>query len=166
MIDPITAFAGIKSAHAAIMSAVKIGKDISSLSGAVAKYAKGEAALQAKSEVKKKSIFTKLGGAEAEAIDNFFKKQELDNLRDELRSAFLLYGKPGSWEALQAEIARSRAEQKKELLKQAKREQMWHEIGIASLIAIAVATVIGIVGYITVQAQAYHVPPYYINISF
>ena len=155
MIDPLTAFAGIKSAHSAIMSAVKIGKDISSLSGSIAKYAKGEAALQAKSEVKKKSIFSKLGGAEAEAIDNFFKKQELDNLRNELISAFQLYGKKGSWEALQAEIARSRAAQKAELLKLAKREQMWKDIGIASLIVIAVAGVFGIVGFVTVKAQAY-----------
>ena len=75
MIDPLTAFAGIKSAHSAIMSAVKIGKDISSLSGSIAKYAKGEAALQAKSEVKKKSIFSKLGGAEAEAIDKSITKR-------------------------------------------------------------------------------------------
>ena len=106
-------------------------------------------------EVKKKSIFSKLGGAEAEAIDNFFKKQELDNLRNELRSAFQLYGKKGSWEALQAEIARSRAAQKAELLKLAKREQMWKDIGIASLIVIAVAGVFGIVGFVTVKAQAY-----------
>ena len=160
MIDPLTAFAGIKSAHSAIMSAVKIGKDISSLSGSIAKYAKGEASLQAKSEVKKKSIFSKLGGAEADAIDNFFKKQELDNLRNELRSAFQLYGKKGSWEALQAEIARSRAAQKAELLKLAKREQMWKDIGIASLIVIAVVGVLGIVGFVTVKAQAY--PPMYI----
>ena len=61
MIDPITAFSAIKSAHAAIMTAVKIGKDVSSLSNAAAKYAKGEAALQSHSEVKKKGLLAKLG---------------------------------------------------------------------------------------------------------
>ena len=69
MIDTITAFAGIKSAHSMIMSAVKIGKDVSSLSSAVAKYAKGEAALQAQSECKKNAVCSKLGGVEADAID-------------------------------------------------------------------------------------------------
>eukprot|EP01048_Picozoa_sp_COSAG05_P032477 COSAG05_NODE_12468_length_467_cov_0.554348_1_plen_94_part_10 len=93
MIDPLTAFAGIKTAHSAIVSAIKIGKDISTLSSSISKYAKGEAALQSQAEVKKSSIFSKLSGTESEGIDNFFKKQEIDELRNELRSCFLLYGK-------------------------------------------------------------------------
>ena len=161
MIDPITAFAGIKSAHSMIMSAVKVGKDISSLSSAVAKYAKGEAALQAQSECKKNSVFSKLGGVEADAIDTFFKKQEIDNLRSELRSAFILYGKKGSWEALQAEIARSRAVQKAELLKIAKKEQMIKDIGLAMVIVLAVSFVLGIFGFIAYQASAKPPPIYY-----
>ena len=32
---------------------------------------------------------------------------------------------------------------------------MWKDIGIASLIVIAVAGVLGIVGFVTVKAQAY-----------
>ena len=101
--DPLLAFAAIKSAHASIMSAIKIGKDISSLSAAAAKYGKAEAALQSHSEAKKKGLLAKLGVLESNAIDNYFKKAEQDELRDELRSAFLLYAKPGAWESLQSE---------------------------------------------------------------
>ena len=60
MIDPITAFAAIKSAHGALMSAVKVGKDLSQLGTAIGKYAKGEASLQAKAEAKKSGFFKKL----------------------------------------------------------------------------------------------------------
>eukprot|EP01050_Picozoa_sp_SAG11_P002841 SAG11_NODE_148_length_14747_cov_217.933517_18_plen_164_part_00 len=160
MIDPLTAFAGIKTAHSAIVSAIKIGKDISTLSSSISKYAKGEAALQSQAEVKKSSIFSKLSGTESEGIDNFFKKQEIDELRNELRSCFLLYGKKGSWEALQAEISRSRAAQKKILFKQAKKIQMWKDIGIAFLICTALAFVLGVVGFITLEAQAYNPQTY------
>ena len=60
--DPLLAFAAIKSAHASIMSAIKIGKDISSLSAAAAKYGKAEAALQSHSEAKKKVSASLLAG--------------------------------------------------------------------------------------------------------
>ena len=46
MIDPISAFAAISAGHNAIMKAIEIGKDLSSLSNAVGKYAQGEAELQ------------------------------------------------------------------------------------------------------------------------
>ena len=59
-------------------------------------------------------------GAEQAGIDEFFRKEELDTLRSEMRSVFQLYGKPGAWERLQAEIARQRAVQKEELERRAK----------------------------------------------
>ena len=59
-------------------------------------------------------------GAEQAGIDEFFRKEELATLRDEMRSVFQLYGKPGAWERLQAEIARQRAIQKEELERRAK----------------------------------------------
>lgn len=112
MIDPISAFAAIKAGHAAIMQGVKIGKDLSSLASAVSKYAKGEAELQVGETRKKNSRFSM---AEESAIEKHFKKEALEDMRQELRSIFQLYGKPGQWERLQAEIARERAEQKRQL---------------------------------------------------
>ena len=98
MIDPITAFAAIKSAHGALMSAVKVGKDLSQLGTAIGKYAKGEASLQAKAEAKKSGFFKKLTGVENSAIDEFLRKREQDELRNSLRECFQLYGKKGDWE--------------------------------------------------------------------
>lgn len=120
MIDPISAFAAVNTAASAISSAIKAGKDLSSLSGQISKYAQAEAQLNFGASRKKKSIFSKMTGAEQAGIDEFFRKEELDTLRSEMRSVFQLYGKPGAWERLQAEIARQRAVQKEELERRAK----------------------------------------------
>ena len=120
MIDPITAFSAVSAASGAISSAIKAGKDLHSLSGPIGKYAKAEAELQFGATRKKNSIFSKMSGAEQAGIDEFFRKEELDNMRKELRSIFQIYGKPGQWERLQAEIANHRALQKAELTRRAK----------------------------------------------
>ena len=45
MIDPITAFGLIKTAHASLMHAVQMKKDFASMGRQIANFAKGEAAL-------------------------------------------------------------------------------------------------------------------------
>ena len=120
MIDPISAFAAVNTAASAISTAIKAGKDLSSLSGPISRYAQAEAQLNFGASKKKKGIFAKMTGAEQAGIDEFFRKEELATLRDEMRSVFQLYGKPGAWERLQAEIARQRAIQKEELERRAK----------------------------------------------
>ena len=120
MIDPMSAFAAVSAASSAISGAIKAGKDLSSLSGPISRYAKAEAELNFGASRKKNSVFSKLTGAEQAGIDEFFRKEELDRMRSELRSIFNLYGKHGQWERLQAEIARQRQIQKEELEKRAK----------------------------------------------
>lgn len=120
MIDPMSAFAAVSAASSAISSAVKAGRDLTSLSGPISKYAKAEAELHFGARRKKNSLFSKMTGAEQAGIDNFFRKEELDQLRSELRSIFQIYGRPGAWERLQAEIARQRQEQKEELERRAR----------------------------------------------
>ena len=120
MIDPISAFAAVSAASNAISSAIKAGKDLSSLSGPVAKYAKAEAELNFGATRKKNSIFSKLTGAEQAGIDEFFRKEELTKMRAEMHQIFQYFGKPGQWERLQAEIARQRQLQKEELERRAK----------------------------------------------
>ena len=120
MIDPMSAFAAVSAASSAISSAVKAGKDLHSLSGPIAKYAKAEAELNFGAQRKKNSLFSKMTGAEQAGIDEFFRQEELTHMRNELRSIFQIYGKPGAWERLQAEIARQRQMQKEELERRAK----------------------------------------------
>ena len=141
MLDPISAFAAITAGHKTIMGAIKIGKDLSSLSTAIGKYAQGEANLQFGESQKKKSRFSL---AEDSAIEKHFKKEALDDMRNELRSMFLLYGKAGQWERLQSEIAQERVAIKKELKIQQKIKDR-HQ-------AIVAVTVVLIIGFLVIIA--------------
>ena len=114
MIDPFTAFAALKGATEVISQGIKTGKDLVNMSSAVSKWAKAEANLQVIASEKPKGlgkIFGKLTGAEQNAIDAHFRKEEANRLRDEMRSMFLLYGSAGQWERLQKEIAVERKRQ-------------------------------------------------------
>lgn len=143
MIDPVSAFAAVSAGHAAIMKAVQIGKDLSGLSSSISKYAQGEAELQFGASKKKNSKFSL---AEDSAIEKHFKKEKLDDMRKELRSVFQLYGKPGQWERLQAEIASERARIQAELrLRAHKREQM---ITWCSVIGILITGLACLVWYV------------------
>tara|TARA_Y100000114_G_scaffold107047_1_gene100364 strand:- start:649 stop:1104 length:456 start_codon:yes stop_codon:yes gene_type:complete len=126
MIDPLSAFAALKTASTAISTAVKAGKDLKNLVGPITKLAKAEADLSFAAE-KKGGLFGKLTGAEQTAIDAHFRKEEAKRLRDELRSLFMLYGSAGQWERLQAEIANERA-RRRELLKQQEQERYERQI--------------------------------------
>ena len=112
MIDPISAFAMLTSAHSALKKCVSMGKDLSSATNAITQYAKAEAELGFAKEQKKKGIF---GSVMDQAIEKHFKEEEQNRLKDELRSLFLLYGSAGQWERLQATIAQARAEYRKQL---------------------------------------------------
>lgn len=112
MIDPISAFAMLSSAHSALKKCVSMGKDLSSASSVIAKYAKAEAELGFAKEQKKKGIF---GSVMDQAIEKHFQEEEQARLKDELRSLFMLHGSYGQWERLQATIAQARAEHRKQL---------------------------------------------------
>ena len=131
------------AAAGAISAAVKAGRDLSSLSGHISKYAKAEAELQHGASAKKNGIFSKLGVVEENAIEKHFKQEEVKRLRDEMRSLFQLYGSPGQWERLQQTIAEERARQQKALrLAQHKRDQMITFLIVAAALVLAVAVIV------------------------
>ena len=147
MIDPFTAFAALKGATEVISQGIKTGKDLVNMSSAVSKWAKAEANLQVVASEKPKGLgklFGKLTGAEQNAIDAHFRKEEADRIRDEMRSMFLLYGSPGQWERLQKEIAIERKRQAdflKQQIAAARRRKniiMWTIAGIIGLGILAI----------------------------
>lgn len=140
MIDPVSAFAALSAGHSAIKKGIEMGRDLSSMSNAVSRYAQGEAELQFGAARKKKAKFSL---AEDSAIEKHFKKEKLEDMRNELRSIFQLYGKPGQWERLQAEIANERAEIKKALEEEAERKERI----IATIIVISSIVVAVVGGY-------------------
>lgn len=144
MIDPISAFAMLTSAHSALKKCVSMGKDLSSATNAIASYAKAEAELGFAKEQKKKGIF---GSVMDQAIEQHFKEEEQNRLKDELRSLFLLYGSAGQWERLQATIAQARAEHRKQLQEKQKIRDR------NTLIIVCTVLVIGGIGSIILFAN-------------
>ena len=133
MIDPISAFGLIPSAHATIKKCVEMGRDLNSAQSAIQKYAKGEAELGFAKERKKKGIF---GGVMDNAIEQHFKEEEQKRLKDELRSMFQLYGSAGQWERLQATIARARKAHKEALEEQARKRDLLIKIIVVIVVAL------------------------------
>ena len=117
MIDPISAFALIKTAHSSLMHGIKMGRDFGSMGASIAKLAKGEAALSVAKEKKKKSIF---GNVVGNAIDKHFQEEERERLYSELRSMVQLYGSAGQWERLAATIQAAKVEHRRQLKEQAR----------------------------------------------
>ena len=136
MIDPFTAFAALKGATEAISQGIKTGKDLINMSSSVSRWAKAEASLQVVSSEKPKGLgklFGKLTGAEQNAIDAHFRKEEAKRIRDEMREMFLLYGAPGQWERLQKEIATERKRQADLLKRQIAAQKRRKKILIVSI---------------------------------
>jgi len=138
MIDPISAFALIKTAHGSLLSAIKMGKDFSQMGSSIAKFAQGEAAISVAKEKKKNSLFGNVVGS---AIDKHFQDEERERMFDELRSMVRLYGSAGQWERLAATIASAKAEHRRQLKEQAKidyRNKMITTVSATILIGFAV----------------------------
>jgi len=141
----MVAISAVATASGAISSAIKAGKDVSSLAGPLKKYARAEAELNFGANRKKNSFLAKFGGAESSAIDKYFKQEELRQARDELRSTFQLYGRAGGWETLQKMIADERVQYREELKKRAEfRDLVWNIIGIIALTITLIAGTLGI----------------------
>ena len=125
--DPLSAFAAIKTAHSTITQAIKIGQDFSQLASPILKWANAEANIEnyaAKRGSLVGKVFGKLSVTEQSAIEAHLRKEEVKRMRDEMRQIFLLYGSPGQWERLQATIAQARAIRKKELEEQARQRDL------------------------------------------
>ena len=82
MIDPVSAFGMLTTAHAGIKKIISMGQDFSKASNYVMKYAKAEAELSFGKERKKKGLF---GGIMDQAIEQHFKEEEQKRMKDELR---------------------------------------------------------------------------------
>ena len=117
MIDPISAFALVKTAHSSLMHGIKMGRDFAKMTGSIAKLAKGEAELSVAKEKKQNSLF---GNVVGNAIDKHFQEEERERLYSELRSMVQLYGSAGQWERLAATIQAAKVEHRNQLQKQAK----------------------------------------------
>ena len=142
MVDPLIAFAAIKTASASISAAVKAGRDLSSLAGPITKYAKAEAELQFGAAKKKRSIFAKLGANDESHYENTLGKKRL-GVCGKIWGTIYVVRFARAMEELQATIAEERAEEQKQLrLAEHKRQQMVQIVLAILVISTAVAMLV------------------------
>ena len=126
LIDPLTAFAAIKTGISLVERGIKAGKELHELASPIMKWASNEAHLETHSARKGNTGFLgKFTGVEQDAIAAFIRKQEIEKKRAELREIFLLYVDDGlnKWEQLQKEIAHQRALNKQRIKEQIARKK-------------------------------------------
>ena len=149
MIDPITAFAAIKSATSLIQQGVKVGKGLHDLASPILKWANAESVMDVAASQKGKTITGKLFGKfstiEQNAIAAHLRKQELKQMKEELREIFLLYAPNGlqQWEMLQKEIANQRKIRKDAIKRHIQEKKKRKELLIiGSIVGIAIIVLI------------------------
>ena len=144
MIDPLTAFAAIKSATGIIQQGIKVGKGLHDLASPIMKWANAESHMDVAASQKGKTLtgklFGKFSSVEQNAIAAHLRKQELKQMKAELREIFLLYAHNGlqQWEDLQKEISHQRALHKRRI-----REQIAEKEQVKKIMIVIAAVVIG-----------------------
>ena len=153
--DPITAFSAITAAAGGIKQIISAGRDLSAASNHIKAWASAEAEIDIAKRDKQSGWRAVFSGAESQAIDEHFRKREIDDLRNELRQIFLVFGKPGEWEALQAAIGQAKKEQKDRIEAERKRRaKIFEAVFLWGMVAVGVAMAIGILLVVVWGLQA------------
>jgi len=119
----IMALAGaVTKVGGAISTAIKAGKDINALIPLAGKLGDLDAQIQVAETKGQKGYLGKLTSTEQEAMAITQAKMKHREVFEQLRSAMMIYGRPGTWETFCAEQAKIRA-RKAEALKEAGRRK-------------------------------------------
>jgi len=136
MVDPISAMAIAGSAFSALKKGVSIGRDIESMGRDLSRWMGAVSDIdRAHHEAKNPPIFRKLfhgKSVEAEAIELFTQKKQLENQRDELRKLISAMCGPNAWQELLRMEADIRKQRKETLY--AQREARRHFVEVVSII--------------------------------
>ena len=153
MIDPLTAFAVAQGAIKGVQAAIKMGKDINSISGDLMKF------FEAKDVVAKEAVKKKPKGfAQSDTAAAFETVMQLKQLQDaeaELKQMLIWSGNDDVWNAIMLERNRMVTERKKAEAEaahiKAVRAEEISDIVDFGLWSALVASIVGLVAWLTWQ---------------
>ena len=127
MIDPVTAIGAASAAFSAIKKGVQIGRDLESMGKDLSRWGKACADFDfAKRQIESPPWYRALSGSvEAQSLELFVQKKQLENQRAELKEYICAFLGPSQWEELLAIEADIRKQQKEH---EYKRIEMWQKI--------------------------------------
>jgi hypothetical protein len=143
--DPATIaliFGAAKTAYSAVQQGIKIGKDINSMCGDIAKLYGSVAKLtQASKSPPKPKLFSKVT-AEEIALDTVVKRKQAADWAEKVKNDFVAIHGVRGWEEVLKEVIRVRKQQRQlEELKAREAQQMRDDLiqlGLVVLVAVAI----------------------------
>ena len=131
MIEVLALAGAVTKIATSVSSAVRAGKDITSVMPAFGKLANLEAQINIAEAGRHKGPLGRLTSTEEEGFAIAQAKMKYKQVQDELRSVCHLYGPPGMWDLVVREQAAARARQKKILDKEAeKRDRLFWVLSV------------------------------------
>jgi hypothetical protein len=114
MIDPISVITGATAAYNGIKKACEMGKEISSFTGAISKFAKANADIDfLENKSKNPSLYHKIfTNTQSDALDIWSKRQKLKEMRTEIQNHISFVYGPSAWREIVAIEAQQRKEQR------------------------------------------------------
>lgn len=98
MIDPITAFATAQAAIKGVQAAIKMGKDISAMSGDLMKFFEAKDVVAKAASQPKKSTFGK--SDTAQAFETVIHAKQLQDAENELKQMLIWSGNADVWQSI------------------------------------------------------------------
>ena len=153
MIDPVSAIGLASAAYRGIKAAVSTGKELHDMAGTLSQWAGAMSDLDfSHKQAENPPMFKKMFGAskiEANALEIWGHKEKAKELREDLRSHISLYYGPSAWEEIVRIEGQMRKKRKEEVYAAEERKQLIIEWIVGIVMAVALASVLGGIIYIT-----------------
>ena len=153
MIDPVSAIGLASAAYRGIKAAISTGKELHDMAGTLSQWAGAMSDLDfSHKQAENPPMFKKMFGAskiEANALEIWGHKEKAKELREDLRSHISLYYGPSAWEEIVRIEGQMRKKRKEEVYAAEERKQLIIEWTVGIVMAVALASVLGGIIYIT-----------------
>ena len=153
MIDPVSAIGLASAAYRGIKAAISTGKELHDMAGTLSQWAGAMSDLDfSHKQAENPPMFKKMFGAskiEANALEIWGHKEKAKELREDLRSHISLYYGPSAWEEIVRIEGQMRKKRKEEVYAAEERKQLIIEWTVGIVMAVALASVVGGIIYIT-----------------
>jgi len=145
--DPATIaliFGAAKTAYNAVQQGIKVGKDLNTMCGDVAKLYGSVAKLtQASKSPPKPGLFSKMS-AEELALDTVMKRKQAAEMAEKVKNDFVAIHGLSGWEDVLKEVIRVRKQQRRLEEQKAREAQQMQDdliqLGLVVLVAVAIMT--------------------------
>ena len=148
MIDPITAMTAATAAFSGLKKAIAVGKDITSMGKTLSTWSKAVADMDfLEQKAKKPPMYKMFTDTQASALDIWTKKQQLKEMREELRAHISWTYGPAAWNEIVAIEAQQRKAQRDAVYAKEEMRQKIIDITLGVLILGAAVAILILVIY-------------------